>query len=386
MSNGPLRVLQIAPLVTPYGAFGGPVRVALNQTRELQQHGVEVTLIAGAHGHDQLPLEVDGVPATLFRSLLIPRTGFFGVVTPGLLRFVRRSARSFDVVHVHVTRDLTSMPAALLARTLGSRVVLQTHGTIVPSRRPVQRIVDAVATRRLARSADTVFCLNDEEQRRIRDVVRHDPSVSTTILPNGVPVAAPPPPLREGRSPEVLFLARLHRRKNPVLFAEVAVELTRDLPEVVFTLVGPDEGEAAAVESVIAAAGTDRVRWEGPLAPERTQRRFERASVYVLPSDDEPFGMTILEAMCARLPVVLTDSCQLAGFVRRHDAGLVVPREAGALSAAIRQLLEDPVRAARMGANGRAAVAATYSMATVRDILLSSYRKTVEVDGASRSR
>ena len=102
--------------------------------------------------------------------------------------------------------------------------------------------------------------------------------------------------------------------------------------------------------------------------------RMRQATLYVLPSVDEPYPMSVLEAMSVGLPVVVTDSCGLAPFVGEHDAGIVTDHTVESLADALRTLVADPERAAAMGARGRDAVRAERSMAAIAQRLEHFYR------------
>ena len=125
---------------------------------------------------------------------------------------------------------------------------------------------------------------------------------------------------------------------------------------------------------VLKAAGPgDRLAWEGPLAPEHTLDRLRQATVYVLPSVDEPYPMSVLEAMSVGLPVVITDTCGLAGIVRESGAGLVVGPAQEELDEAVRRLLADRDGAEDMGRRGRAYVRENLGMEALARRLLGVY-------------
>lgn len=367
-----MRILGIVTLVSPHGEYGGPLRVALNQLRELAERGHEVVL-AGAHrGYTGAPpTQLQGVPLRLYEArTLLPGTGFAGLASPGLLRSLRTNVGAFDVVHVHAARDLVTLPAARLAQRRGVPTVLQTHGMIDESDNPLTGPLDAVLTRPALRAASAVTYLTEKERRSLEVVGRG--RAKLTHLSNGVPVARQEQ--RREAAPEVLYLSRLAPRKNPVMFAEVATDLAAEFPDARFCIVGPDEGAGSEVERIIASAGLgDRLRWEGALAPEETLARMRDSAVYVLPSVDEPYPMTVLEAMSVGLPVIVTQSCGLAEFVVTHQAGLVVEPSVSALRAAIAALLSDPRSAREAGGRGRAAVVETKSMAAIVDQLEKLY-------------
>lgn len=374
-----MKVLGIVTLVSPHGEYGGPLRVAVNQLRELAARGHDVVLAGSCRGYGATPpTEIEGIPTRLFPArTLLPGAGFAGLTSPGLLRRLRSHVREFDVVHVHAARDMVTLPAARLAQRAGLRTVLQTHGMIDESTNPLTGPLDALITRNALRDADAVTYLTPEERRSLEVVSRG--AARLVPLMNGVPSAGgPDEQSAETSQSEVLYLARLAPRKNPVMFAQVVSELAAEFPTTRFSLVGPDEGVGADVERVIASAGVgDRLRWEGALAPEATLTRMKAASIYVLPSVDEPYPMSVLEAMSVGLPVVVTNSCGLAGFVSEHGAGTVVEPNAGALRAAIAALLADPEAARAAGRRGRAAVSQTRSMGAVADELETLYSPVI---------
>lgn len=365
-----MRVLSVVTLVTPTGAYGGPVRVAVNQARALRERGHDVTLMAAYAGFGETPpTELDGVPAQLFRARrLVPRTGFAGLAAPAMLRRLTRTTRRHDVVHVHLARDLVTLPAALLALAAGVPVVLQCHGMIDASPSRLARLADPLLTRRALSRAARILYLTPAERDALAVLLGSEETLQH--LPNGVPtvdLAADPV------TPEVLYLARLAARKRPTLVVHVADQLQRDFPEHRWRLVGPDEGEGPAVRAAMATTTAD-VRWEGPLAPEATLMRMSRAGVLVLPSVDEPYPMAVLEAMSVGLPVIVTDSCGLAPLVAAAGAGLVVDAQPASLVAAVRELLGDPARAAAMGASARRTARADLGMSHVADQLEDVYR------------
>lgn len=378
-----MKIIQVVTLISPDGAFGGPVRVAFNQCRQLSELGHDVMVMGPRRGFDTPPSEIDGTPVSLTKALtLVPFTGFSGIASPGLLWQLFRRRRAFDVLHVHMGRDLVTLPAALLALILGKRVVVQTHGMIIESRNPIAPVIDWMLTRPVLRRVHTALYLLEEEQRSLR---RIEPAVSLQHLPNGVPIYETTADCRRTHPVEVLYLARLHPRKRPQLFVRAAAQLLQEGLDVTFRMVGPDGGEADDVSEAIAAiAQPDRLRWEGALPPERTIERMERASFYVLPSVNEPFPMAVLEALGVGLPVVITDTCGLADIVRSSGSGIVVNDSEDAFIAAVRTLSIDSELRAEMGAAARRAAVMHFGMDAVTRKLVSVYESEPTVSAGGR--
>ncbi|MFJ4262340.1 glycosyltransferase [Paenarthrobacter nicotinovorans] len=371
-----MRVLQVCTLITPDAAYGGPVRVAVNQSRALIEAGHDVTLLAGANGFGKnLPTEYDGVPVKLFQAhQAIPKTGFAGLLSPGLTSYLLRHPKP-DVVHVHLARDLITLPTAMWARLGRIPYVLQTHGMIDPSRHPLTIPLDMFLTRPSLSGAEKVLYLTEVEKLGLEEVARN--KIRLEKLENGVPLPSRPIPSpgTDTDMVEVLYLARLHPRKRPLSFVAMAKSLSVKYPHATFRLVGPDEGEAKATVSAIqAAARGDALSWEGSIAPELALQRMSKASVYVLPSVNEPFPMSVLEAMSLGKPVVITDSCGLAEAVRDSGAGLVVDDTQEALDTAVGSILADDSRRLRMGQNAYRLAHEQFSMKPVLDSLTRTYQ------------
>ncbi len=364
-----MRILSVVTLVTPTGDYGGPLRVAVNQARALTERGHDVTLVAAHQGFPgPPPSDLGTVPARLFPARRVaPRTGFAGLSAPAMLRFLATALPSYDVAHVHVARDLITLPAALLAAARGVQYVLQCHGMLDASGSLLARVGDPVLTRPALSRAARVLYLTPTERDDLATLLRRTDTLQH--LPNGVPQAGR---TADASTPEVLYLARLAGRKRPTLIVDVADALRAEFPQSRYRIVGPDEGEGNAVQAAIARSEAD-VRWEGPLDPDHTLERMSSAGIFVLPSVDEPYPMSVLEAMSVGLPVVVTGTCGLAPLVARTGAGIVVDATTGSLVGAVRSLLADPQAAQRMGRTGQEVARRELGMEAIAQTLESVY-------------
>jgi glycosyltransferase involved in cell wall biosynthesis len=371
-----MKIAHIVTLVSPDGAFGGPVRVAANLARATQDAGHEVTIMGAYRGYARPPTAIDGVPVCLFPARqILPGLGFSGLVAPGLVRYLRGHVSSFDLVHVHLARDLVTLPAAAIARSRRVPYVTQTHGMVDHSHRRLANVLDALATRAVLRDANALLHLTEQERRDLEYVARSR-ALHLSLLPNGVPESDLHAEVESGR--EVLFLARLHPRKRPMSFVAAAIALRNEFPGTRFTLVGADEGEATRVVARIESAqAEDQIAWEGALDPDQTLQRMSRASVYVLPSVNEPFPMTVLEAMSVGLPCIVTNTCGLVAAIRDAQAIRIVDDSVGSLVAELRLLLSAPAVRVVTGQRARREVEDHFSIRGVCASVLGVYARSL---------
>ncbi|TFB77214.1 glycosyltransferase [Cryobacterium flavum] len=364
-----MRILHVATLVTPDGAYGGPIRVAFNQADGLSMRGHTVTIAAGTRGFEpQRRPQSEQYDIRLFPAVSVPGTGFASTTAPRMIPWLRKTISNYDVVHVHLARDLVTLPAALLALRSNVPLVVQTHGMIDVSDRMLAKPVDYYV-RRVLRASSRVLCLTPAEISALEQIAGSAENMQ--LITNGVPPADfAPVPERQ----EVLFLARLHKRKRPVEFVAMAARLLDRGADARFALVGPDEGEGQAVREAIAASGhPESIVWEGPLAFGQTLERMAKCSVYVLPSVGEIIPMSVLEAMSIGRPVVITESNGLADMIRSTGSGIVVQTTLDSLAAGVETLLRSPGEAHRMATNGFSTVDQNFSIAAVASVLDEAY-------------
>lgn len=370
-----MRILQVLTLVSANGAYGGPVAVAVGQTQALAELGHDVTLLAGWDGNAEL--DVPKVDVQLFKARqAVPGTGFAGLCSPGVWREVKRRAAEADVVHVHLGRDMVSLPAAFVADSSGQPLVVQTHGMVRNDLRFKARVVDALLTRRVLQHSAAQLVLTDEEEADAPIVAGR--SLNTVRVANGVLI----PDLCatwDGTSvPEVVYCARLHIRKRPVSFVEMAASFLEAGGVGRFTMYGPDEGELPAVMAAIDAHGLGaNVRYLGALAPADVLPRLSVAQAYVLPSVNEPFPMSLLEAMSLALPAIITDSTGVSAAFDSSGAAEVTDGTPEAMAQALREVLASKSAWQARSSRARQAIAQSYQAESVARHLEEVYAQAI---------
>ncbi|MFJ4621879.1 glycosyltransferase [Streptomyces sp. NPDC088812] len=369
-----MRLVHVVTLVSDDGAFGGPTSVAVAQLEECAARGHDVTLVSLWRGRAPAARRIGAVrfvsrPAWRF----VPGQGCLGLMHPLLLRDLWRAMGRADAVHVHAGRDLVSLAALAVARLRRTPFVTQTHGMVEPRTGTVARVFDRLYVP-LLRRARCCLVLTERERRALTEVL--GPAGPALVsLPNGLRPGGADTGARRRDDHEVIFLARLHPRKRPEAFVEMAALVHKEMSEARFTLYGADEGSLPAVRRLVADRGlTDVVTYGGALEHSAALEAYRRAAVYVLPSVREPFPMTVLEALAEGTPVVCTDSSGIAAELARRDAALVTDGSPEALADAVCLLLADEDLRARLAAAGRRAIDEVFSIRAVADRLEDVYR------------
>jgi glycosyltransferase involved in cell wall biosynthesis len=370
----------VVTLHTPTNDFGGPTRVALNLSRGLRAKGVDARIATLGDGFTgPLPTELEGVPSFVHQARqVLPTFEVSGITSPGLLAKARRMVGGADVVHVHLMRDLITLPFALIALEAGVPLVVQTHGMIDPTEKVFAKAVDLLGMKRVLRRADAILHLTEMERDGVQAVVPGTPLGTFRRLVNGVELQDRRPP-REDRPPTVLYLARVQKRKRPEDFVSAMPAVLARYPDARFVLAGPDTGQLTEpMRELAKKLGTAHaLECPGPLGHEDVLRRLREADVYVLPSVVEPFAVSILEAMSVGLPVVVTATGGLSPDVAAAGAGRITESDPGAdngplVAEAILELLEPAANEAASGA-AWGLIRDRFSIDAVVDTLLGVY-------------
>jgi glycosyltransferase involved in cell wall biosynthesis len=111
-----------------------------------------------------------------------------------------------------------------------------------------------------------------------------------------------------------------------------------------FEVLGPDEGDLPRLRGYIDEhdLSADLI-YRGAIPPGQAQTELARAAVHVLPSVGEVFPMTVLEALAAGTPTVMTRECGIADEFAERRIAVVTDTDAEALADAVERLLTDPV-------------------------------------------
>ena len=226
------------------------------------------------------------------------------------------SEQHFDIVHAH---DWTTYRAGVLAReVLGRPLVAHVH-SIEHDRAPGSPDARLCALEKEGLLAgNRVIAVSRYTRRRILESYGID-SRKVRVIHNGVDTDAPPSTRvgpSEHRPKTVLFAGRLTAQKGPQYFLLAAERVLKSAPDTRFVIAG-DGDERSHLERMTEELGIeDRVLFTGFLSQFDLDRVYSLASVCVMTSVSEPFGLVALEAMRRGIPVIVPKQAGVTEVVR----------------------------------------------------------------------
>jgi glycosyltransferase involved in cell wall biosynthesis len=299
---------------------------------------------------------LDGLSVDYVPFVSPPRGRSYGTwgawATPSLALYLRTTAQRHrhDLVHAH-----NAVPAGEAVRRAGAgRYVVSVHGGDVFHTAP-RHDAGARAVRTTLSQARLVLANSSGIARRSADLGAR----RTTVVSLGTDL--PEPVVREPQT--LVSVAHLVARKRHADVLRALWLLRERLPELRYRIVG-DGPERATLEALARELEIERrVEFTGQLEPTAALERARNATVFVLPSTDEAFGVAYIEAMAGGLPAIGCRGEPGPQDIAAAGDGLrlVAPGDVEALAHEIETLFAEPRYLADLGERARATVAEHFS-------------------------
>ncbi|HEX7052824.1 MAG TPA: glycosyltransferase [Burkholderiales bacterium] len=275
-----------------------------------------------------------------------------------------------SLVHLHLSRRTFWRQAPFAAAALAARrpLVVQLHGAGLGNE----------AAPLLARAACVVVAC--EAQRVWVRGVAKNANVLTVPPPLTVPAAA-----SAERPNVVLFLGRVAVEKGIYDLLDAIAGVRAAVPDV--RLVCAGEGERAAVARYAERLGIgDAVKFIGWVGPSGKRALLETAAAFALPSYDEALPASLVEAMSAGVPPVVSPVGGIPEAVQESVSGLfVAPGDRANLERRLKRLLLDRALAARLGSAARESARLRFSPERVLPRLDALYADAGVAPGAPQA-
>lgn len=327
-------------IVSPYSwsVPGGVNTHVSDLAQQLRRRGHEVRILGVSEG--PAPAGVIRVGRTT--PIPINKGVARVAVSPGIVSRVRVTLRrtQADVVHIHEPFVSTVSVAAILA-TKGPLVATFHSGAETALYQALRG-----ALRPLWDRIDVKMAVSNAA----RGLVEESFGPGARIVPNGVDTeifgSVGPPP----EDPSVLFFGRLEQRKGAHTIAKAWPAVAAQMPGARLTLAGSGALRGSLEESL----SRYQVSFPGPFDRAGLLEHLREHQVACLPAiGGESFGITLVEAMAARRPVVATAVPGYTSVIRHEPEGVLVPPDdPERLAEAVLGLLADPQRRERIAAGG----------------------------------
>ena len=344
--------------------FGGGERHLADLSHALTDLGHEVyaASVPGSPLWSELSFLTEG------RTFALSRANYVKNLI-SLAGFVR--AHGIEIVHAHAARDYHLAALAVKLASSG-RLVLTRHALF-----PLRSI-----NRPLLRSAGRVIAVSQAvaESLRRNGVIE---SSKITVVHNGIDIDRFDRSRTRSNELPILVgtVGHLAPIKGQDVFVRAAALISARRPSVHFVVIGEDKSPQMSyrrsLENLIAELGVSEIvtmpGWRDDMPAV-----LSSLTLFVSAARSEPFGLAIVEAMAAGLPVVAAASEGALEIIEDGISGKLVPADdPEALAQAINDLLDDPHERSRLGRNALLAARESYSLARMASDTERVYREVL---------
>ena len=329
-----MKILHVINSVDPAG--GGPIEGVRQFTAENRRGGHEVEIAS-----------MDAPDRPFLNSMDVP----VHAIGPGSLKYnysrrlapwLRAKARNYDVVVVNGIWQYHSFAVWRVLSGGGSvPYVVFTHGMLDPwfkRKYPLKHLKKLLywpwGEYRVLRDADAVLFTCEEERVLARQsfgkyrcnevVVNYGTAGPTGDSQRELDAFfADYPELRGKRL--AIFMGRLHEKKGCDLLIEAFARVLARDPNWHLVMCGPDQvgWQAKLVEMAEGLRLGGRITWAGMMRGERKWGAIRAAEIFVLPSHQENFGISVAEALACGTPALISNKVNIWREVEKGGAGIV---------------------------------------------------------------
>ncbi len=387
-----MKILHVIANLAP--RYGGPSKACWEMARAVVQLGHQVSIYTtnqDGSGELEVPLDRpvyrEGVEIRYF-PIQPPR--FWGTSLP-LALGLRQKIPASALVPIHSLYLFHDLAAGHYCRRYHIPYLMRPHGTLDPyihrRHRWRKSLMERIFEHRNIRQAAALHFTTTAEAQLAAQFTFQTPAV---VIPLGIDpheFARLPEPgrFRErypeiGAKPIILFFGRINFKKGLDILAQAFGRVARHRDDVHLVIAGPDnDGWGERVRTWLAEAGVlARTTFTGMLLGEEKLAVLRDASIFVLPSYSENFGLAVIEAMAAGLPVVISDQVNIWQEIEAAQAGRVIPCDAAALSDQVLDLLDHPETTAAMALRGQTLVQERFQWPRIGRTLVDTYARIID--------
>lgn len=355
-----MRILHVISGIDP--ANGGPTNALLGLTAAQARLGMNVTVVATwqqTAGRDNAQAFRDqGVSV----RMIGPASGALSR-HPQIASVLREQVGSADIVHIHALWEEIQHRAARLAQELGKPYLIRPCGGFQPWAMRQgwlkKRLYLAIRLRRNLNCAAAIHCTSGAERDAVMAMTLRPPAI---VEPNGVDLRAFSAATRQqgraflsellakqgislGERKVVIFLGRLHPSKGLDVLVPAFIDAARrGARDAILVIAGPeqDRGTAELVRRAAGEAGlADRIVMTGMLSRPQSALALAGADLFALTSYTENFGISVIEALAAACPVIISDQVEVQETIRGAGIGEVIRLDRAATAEALLRWLGD---------------------------------------------
>jgi len=352
-----MKVLHVIPSISPLR--GGPSKAVIEMVRAVRSEGIDACILTtqdnGVYRNPDLPtgkwILYEDVPI-LLHSCIDSRIRALReyLISPALTQWLIKNIDQYDLIHFHAVFSFPSTVGMAIARLRRVPYIIRTIGQLSPwslnqgSLR--KKFMIGIIEGANLRHANAIHVTSNYE---LKDLELLGLDSNGFILGLGVDLPyqtfnTTNATDQSDKEVSFLYLSRIHPKKQIELLFEALRILKFELHEGNWKLDLAGTGETDYLEKLKTKAKAlcieGHLIWHGHVSGGEKLDLLEKSDWFVLTSASENFGISVVEAMAASIPVIITQSVGISDKVFQYSAGYICKENPQAIAEFLRKAIQ----------------------------------------------
>jgi glycosyltransferase involved in cell wall biosynthesis len=339
-----MKIIQVSPYYPPH--VGGAEQRVRDLSERLAKRGNQVEVFTSDIGcpKDKQSKSTKGLEIHYLKAKEFAHTPIILSLFSKLMKTPKDS-----IMHVHVAQ-------ALVPEIVQSVSKIKKTSYIVHIRADVERsgklgfVLPAykkIFLKKVLKNASKIIALNED----YRNLISRKYGISKNkivVIPNATNFKISKTKKRESVK-NILFVGRLSVEKNVLKLVE-AFSLLKN-KDIVLNIVGEGE-KREEIENLIKKKSLKNIILHGRKEKQDLVKMYNKADIFLLPSEYECFSSTLLEAMATGTPIIASDVQGTRSVVKNNYNGLLIKPTPEKIAESIKKLIEHPQLRKKLANNG----------------------------------
>ena len=369
-----MKVLHIIPAYKPAYGYGGPTESVSRLCEGLAASGHLVDVYTTtANGDKELDVpvgvavDVDGVRVTYFKRI----TGDHTHVSPLLWIALIRSAKTYDIIHLHSWWSLLMVIAAPLALMSKTKIIIAPRGMLSDyvfntSKSVYKKLIHSLIGRLTLKKC----VLHATAQSEYDECKKLIPEWTGFVLPNILSLPDIKVIEHENECFTIIFMSRIHPKKGIEKLFEAISQVGYDL-KLIIAGEGDEQYLLQLQDLSLKLKIQNKIKWLGWVNRNEKFVELNNADLFVLTSLNENFANVVIESLYMGTAVLISKEVGLADFVKNKDLGWICSLDTDDIVLKLNSAYNDKVKLERIRKGGRLAIQKSFS----EKVLIDQYAK-----------
>ena len=381
-----MRLLFVLPAYEPAWAFGGVVRCISNLCRGLAAQGHTVSVYTtNANGMGQAlempldtPVHLSGVEVYYFPSTFGPQSVWD---SRALVRKLKQSVEQYDIVYVSAVWQWLGYETTKICQRAGVPSVFGIHGSLdsrLLGRHRFRKLLYwYLVLQRTLHRASAIHFTTAYERSETREI-----GVASFVAPNGLDTgefrrmnSSAIVKKKYGIPADAPLVLTVGRIDDPKKRLDLLISVLPQINAVYLAIVGPDDSSLARRYKDLSRELNvgNRVIWTGYKTGKDLIEIYSAADVFALLSEDENFGMVVVEAMACSTPVLVSPYVGVWHEIEDASVGMAVEMTPQEVVQALSSLVHKPSMWNAWGENAQRIVEERFAIDRVAELMSQAF-------------